>query len=141
MPTVFRTIAILIALMAGLAPGLALAKGSSSYATRFSMVLDWAIQSNNFVRDHITDRELAAHLSQIAAKQVELCSVWTPPEEFRPVHPHLILVLENVERAFFFASRGNLANYRHHFKVIREELRMVDALLGKYRLKLPEPPR
>ena len=52
----------------------------------------------------------------------------TPPEPYRQLHPHFLLVLENVERSFHFAAKGQLAGYRRHQKIVRKELNLLEAL-------------
>jgi len=118
----------------------AAAETKTEYANRFVMVLDWVKKTSNFMRDHINDKGLARHLQDLAARQVDLSSVLTPPEEWKPIHPHFLLVLENTERAFYFAARGELASYRRHSHIMREELRMVETLIARNRIQLPDPP-
>ncbi len=132
---------LLAAFFLAVQPNSVSAENKFEYANKFVFVMDWAIKSNNYLRQHITDRGLAKHLQEIALKHVELCSVWTPPEEFKPLHPHFVLLLENAERAYFYAGKGTLSGYRKHHRVMRSEMRMIDALIDKYRIKLPEAPR
>jgi len=111
------------------------------YANRFVYVMDWVVKSNNYLREHITDRKLAKYMNEIALRHVEMCRLWTPPEEFRDLHPHFIIMLENAERAFYYAGTGVLSGYRKHHRILRNELRLVDALLDRNRITLPEAPR
>jgi len=80
-------------------------------------------------------------MHQVAQRQVELSTLWTPPEEFKALHPHFIIMLENAERAFFFAGKGAMSGYRKHHRILRNELRLVDALLDKHKIRLPDAPR
>ncbi len=117
------------------------AETKAEYATRFVMVLDWVKKTSNYMRDHLNDKGLARHLQDLAARQVEESGLLTPPEEWKPVHPHLILVAENAERAFFFVEKGDMAGYRRHTRIVREEIRILETLLDKQHLQLPAPPQ
>ena len=60
----------------------------------------------------------------------------TPPPPYTVFHPHFLLVLENIERSFFFASQGKLSHYRRHERVVRRELQILEAMAQQKRLDL-----
>jgi len=136
---VILTVSMLLCMLAPAREASAELKGE--YANRLVYVMDWVVKSNNYLREHITDRKLAKYMNEIALRHVEMCRLWTPPEEFRDLHPHFIIMLENAERAFYFAGTGVLSGYRKHHRILRNELRLVDALLDRNRITLPEAPR
>jgi hypothetical protein len=53
-------------------------------------------------------------------------------------HPHLLLVLENYERAVDFANEGNFKKFVEHLNTAREEEQTFRAVLKELRYTLPE---
>lgn len=114
------------------------AQGESKleYQNRFKMMIDFAVRSNEYVRQHLSDRTLAAYAAEMAAQNAQSAERMTPPPRYAMVHPHFLLVLENIERSFAYASKGKLDRYRHHQKVVRKELHMLESLAEREGLEL-----
>jgi hypothetical protein len=53
-------------------------------------------------------------------------------------HPHLLLVLENCERAADAASEGNFKKFMEHLMAARDEERTFRALIAELGYTLPE---
>jgi hypothetical protein len=62
----------------------------------------------------------------------------TPSKRLSTAHPHLLLVVENVERALDAAGRNDMASFRQRMRTVREELAILDNVLKQLKLKLPE---
>ena len=60
----------------------------------------------------------------------------TPPERYVLLHPHFLLVLENIERSFFYAARGDLKRYRRYQKIVRKELHLLETMAEREQLEL-----
>ena len=112
------------------------AESKQEYQNRVRVMFDYAVRMNDYVRNHLGDRRLAAYAQSMAEQNAVEAERMTPPDNYRMVHPHFLLVLENVERSFFFGSKGDMAKYRQHQKIVRKELDMVEVLAEKAGLEV-----
>jgi hypothetical protein len=131
-----KAMAIPILLAAALAVPGARAESKKEYQNRFRLMLDYAVRTNEYVRQRLGDRKLAAYAHAMAERNAGEAERMTPPAQYALLHPHFLLVLENIERSFFFVQKGDLAQYRHHQKVVRRELQLLEALAERERLEL-----
>lgn len=120
-------------LLAGASAG---AESKREYENRFRLMLDLAVRMNEYVRQHLGDRSLGDYAQRIAEKNARAAEKMTPPEQFELLHPHFLLVLENIERGFHYASEGRLDRYRHHQKVVRKELHVLEMMAEREGLGL-----
>ena len=122
-------------LVMGMAGGV---RGESKrdYQNRFRMMFDYAVRANEYVRQHLGDRSLSTYAQKMAAENVDAAEQMTPPKGYTEIHPHFLLVLENIERSFYYASKGKLDRYRAHQKTVRAELHMVETLAERKGLQL-----
>ncbi len=123
-------------LAAQLASQTALGENKKEYQNKFRLMLDYAVRTNEYVRRHLGDKSLVAYAQAMAEKNATQAERMTPPKKYTMIHPHFLLVLENIERSFFFAMKGDLANYRRHQKVVRRELHLLEALAEREHLDL-----
>ena len=87
--------------------------------------------------EHLDADELMRRFLETMAEQnATQAERMTPPDNYRMLHPHFLLVLENIERSFHYAAKGDLAKYRQHQKIVRKELNLVEALAEKENLEL-----
>jgi hypothetical protein len=106
------------------------------YQNRFRLMLDFGVRTNEYVRQHLGDRSLATYAHSMAERNAAAAEQMTPPESYALLHPHFLLVLENIERSFYHASQGRLERYRHHQKVVRKELHVLEGLAERSHLQL-----
>jgi len=111
------------------------------YLTQLAFVLEGARRVVVFGEAHSGDTELSRFIYPLAEHYVEMAGRMTPGERLKIVHPHLLLVVENVERAFSAAREGDHHAFRQHVRTIREELSTLDAVLRHLKVRLPEPVR
>ncbi len=111
------------------------------YLTQLSFVLEGARRVLLFGEAHASEPEMARFLYPLSAQYVELASKMTPGERLQLVHPHLLIVVENVERAVNAAAHQHLQAFRQHVRTIREELATLEAVLKHLKVRLPEPAR
>jgi hypothetical protein len=114
------------ALLARLAP--AAAETKSEYENRFQVMLDWAVRADEFVHGHLGDKQLSAYARDMAELNATAAERMTPPPQYAALHPHFLLVLENIERSFHYAALGVMDKYRFHQKVVRKELTLLETL-------------
>jgi hypothetical protein len=124
-----RTLAAPLVLLLALATGGgAEAETRREYENRLQVMVDLCVRLDEYVRQHLGDRSLAAYAQTIALQTVTAAERMTPPKNLVHLHPHLVLVLENIERSFHHAAESRMERYRHHQKVVRKELHLLEAL-------------
>ena len=111
------------------------------YLTQLSFVLEGSRRALLFGEAHAADPEMARFIYPLSETYVELAGKMMPGDKLKLVHPHVLIVVENVERAFNAASHGDLHAFRQHVRTIREELATLDAVLKHLKIRLPEPVR
>lgn len=112
------------------------AESKQEYQNRIRVMFDYAVRMNDYVRNHLGDRKLGAYAQSMAEQNAIEAERMTPPDCFRMLHPHFLLVLENIERSFYFAAKGDMGKYRRHQKIVRKELNLVDALAERANIEL-----
>lgn len=111
------------------------------YLTQLSFVLEGARRILLFGEAHAADPEMSRFAYSLSEQYVELAGKMTPGERLRIVHPHLLIVVENVERAFNASAHGDKHAFRQHVRTIREELATLEAVLKHLKVRLPETAR
>lgn len=112
------------------------AEGVKEYENRFRLMLDYAVRIDEYVRQRLGDKGLAAYAQAMAERNAAEAERMTPPQQYALLHPHLLLILENIERAFYFAARGNLDKYRYHEKTVRKEVQLLEAIAEREHIDL-----
>jgi hypothetical protein len=107
------------------------AESQREYETRYEVMLQYAVNINEYVRRHLQDKRLCAYAEEMTATNARFAEQMTPPDAYSELHPHFLLVLENVERSFYYAAQGNLGRYRHHQKIVNKELSILEALADR----------
>jgi hypothetical protein len=116
--------------------GTSYGESNKEYKNKFLLMLDHAVHVNDYVRQRLGDKNLARYAHAMAETNASAAEKMTPPTKYAMLHPHFLLVLENVERSFYFAEKGDLARYRHHQKMVRKELQLLEALADRERVDL-----
>ena len=106
------------------------------YKHKFMLMLDHAVHVNDYLRQRLGDKSLALYTHAMAETNASEAEKMTPPSKYAMLHPHFLLVLENIERSFYFAKKGDLLHYRHHQKMVRKELQLLEALADRERVDL-----
>ena len=112
------------------------AESKQEYQNRIRVMFDYAVRMNDYVRNHLGDRKLGDYAQSMAERNAVEAERMTPPDNYRMLHPHFLLVLENIERSFHYASKGDMAKYRQHQRIVRKELNLVEALAEQANLEL-----
>ncbi len=123
---------VMLSLMSATAGG----QSKREYQNRFRLMLDFAVRTNEYVRRQLGDRSLSLYSHAMAEKNATEAEKMTPPKPYALLHPHFLLVLENIERSFFFAARGEMGRYRHHQRIVRKELQLLEAMAERENLEL-----
>lgn len=129
-------------LLAALLVGLALLLSTSpclagSYLNRAALLLEASRAERDMVRPRVQDKELVEVAHEIAAARSETARRMQVPEEVVAAHPHLLLVLENTERAFAAALERNYQRFAEHIDRARAEDATFRAIIDKLGYSLP----
>jgi hypothetical protein len=104
-------------------------------------LVDGARRLIAFSENNLDDRELLKFAHPLAERYVEMAGHMLPPPRSAVVHPHLLLVVENLERALDSAVAADTAGYQKRIRIARDELANLEAVLKQLKLRLPESPR
>ena len=130
---------LLFGLAAGLLGlGLPRVAWAGSYLNRAALLLTGAGRDADYLRDHVTDRELAQVIHKLAVARLDAAGNMEVPKEVALAHPHLLLVLENYERAADSAREGQTQRFVIYQLRAREEERTLHGVLKQLGWSLPE---
>ncbi|HEU4409203.1 MAG TPA: hypothetical protein VFS43_28350 [Polyangiaceae bacterium] len=107
------------------------------YLDRAGLLVGEMHRANEFLQAHAGDKELAALVREGAEARVRAARKMSVPKEVVPMHPHLLLALENAERAAAAAQEGTLERFGHHLRVSRDEESVFRAMLAQQKYELP----
>jgi len=108
------------------------------YLAELALTLEGARRVMLWVETHPGDPDFARFAYPLAERYVEMAGHLTPSSRLVAAHPHLLLVVENVERAVEAASLGEMTVFRQRARTVREELAILDNVLKQLKFKLPE---
>lgn len=110
---------------------------AGSYLNRAALLLTQAADDADYLRIRVTDRELASVIHKLAVARVEAAGSMDVPKEVALAHPHLLLVLENYERASDAASEGQTQRFVIYQQRARDEERTLRGVLKQLGWALP----
>ncbi|MBW2458866.1 MAG: hypothetical protein JRI68_30480, partial [Deltaproteobacteria bacterium] len=87
---------------------------SGSYLNRAALLLEGSRAERDMVLPRSNDKELVRVVHGIAQARAREARTMGVPKSVVAAHPHLLLVLENSERAFAAALDGNHAKFVDH---------------------------
>jgi hypothetical protein len=111
---------------------------AGSYLNSSAILLAQALVEAEYLRARINDRELAELLHHLADARLEAAKGILVPKEVVLAHPHLLLVLENYERAADAATRGGISQFLVYQQRARDEDRTFRGVLKQLGYTLPE---
>lgn len=114
------------------------ARRDRTYLVQLALSLEGARRLVLWVETHANDPEIARFAYPLAERYVDMAGHMVPSKKLSTAHPHLLLVLENVERALAAAGQGDLAAFRQRTRTVREELSILDNVLKQLKVRLPE---
>ncbi|HSN96802.1 MAG TPA: hypothetical protein VLS89_00845 [Candidatus Nanopelagicales bacterium] len=132
-----RVLAALVVLLSALF--VALPAWAGSYLDRASLLLEEARREGDLLQPRTHDRELVLIVQALAEARVKAARKMECPAAVTKAHPHLLLVLENSERAADAAAQGNFKKFMDHLTAARNEDRTFRAIIAQLGYTLPEP--
>jgi len=112
---------------------------AGTYLNSAALLLAQAGNEANYLRARINDKELAELIHKLANARLEAAKGMLVPKEVVQAHPHLLLVLENYERAADAATRGEAEKFLVYQQRARDEDRTFRGVLKQFGYALPDP--
>jgi hypothetical protein len=111
---------------------------AGSYLDRAALLLDEARREGDMLQPRTNDKEMVLIVKALAEARAKVGRKMEVPAAVVRAHPHLLLVLENCERAADAASEGNFKKFMEHLMAARDEERTFRALVAELGYTLPE---
>ena len=118
--------------------GLSAAALAGTYLNSAALLLAQANNEADYLRARINDKELAELIHKLADARLEAAKGMLVPKEVVQAHPHLLLVLENYERAADAATRGEAEKFLVYQQRARDEDRTFRGVLKQFGYALPD---
>jgi hypothetical protein len=110
---------------------------AGSYLDRASLLVTSTDEELSYLRRKHTDIELARLIHEIALARLEAAKQMSVPPEVILAHPHLLMMLENAERAAFSAAEKRQEHFMKHLRLQREETELFRSILRHLGWDLP----
>jgi len=110
---------------------------AGSYLDRAALMLEQARSEGDFLKPRTFDKELVIVVKATAEARARVARKMEVPAVVAKAHPHLLLVLENYERAVTAADEGNFKKFNEHVHAARDEERNFRAILKELGYTLP----
>jgi hypothetical protein len=111
---------------------------AGTYLNSAALLLVQSSKEGDYLRAHIGDKELSELIHKLASARLEAAKGMVVPKEVVQAHPHLLLVLENYERAADAATRGEAQKFLVYQQRARDEERTFRGVLKQFGYALPE---
>jgi hypothetical protein len=115
----------------------ALPAWAGSYLDRAALLLDQAHKEGDMLQPRTFDKELVMVVKAMTEARARVARKMEVPAVVAKAHPHLLLVLENYERAVAAAGEGNFKKFVEHVYAARDEDRNFRAILKELGYTLP----
>lgn len=109
----------------------------TSYINQVVLILDWVDRTDSWIVTHLIDTKLLQFTHSIAENYVEIGNKLSPPPELVSIHPHILLLLENMERSLFYGARGDRRRYLRYRKMLIDESRIIDEIVEELHINIP----
>ncbi len=111
---------------------------SGSYLDRAALLLDESRKEGDVLEPRTFDKETVLVIKAMAEARVKVGRSMIVPEKVAKAHPHLLLVLENNQRAAEAAADGNFKKVVERLTAAREEEKNFRAILTELGYALPD---
>ncbi len=118
--------------------GLPLPAFAGSYLDRAAILLDEARKEGDLLQPRTQDKEMILVIKALSEVRARVARKMEIPAAVGKAHPHLLLVLENYERAAESASEGNFGKFMEHLTTARDEEKIFRAVLSELGYAMPE---
>ncbi len=111
---------------------------AGSYLDRAALLLEEARREGDMLLPRTYDKEMVLVIKALTEVRVKVARKMEIPAQVAKAHPHLLLVLENYERAADAASEGNFKKFVEHLNTARDEDKTFRAVLAELHYTLPD---
>jgi len=111
---------------------------AGTYLNSAAFLLAQGSKEGDYLRVHMGDKELADLIHKLANARLDAAKNMLVPKEVVQAHPHLLLVLENYERAADAAMRGEAEKFLIYQQRARDEDRTFRGVLKQFGYTLPD---
>ncbi len=111
---------------------------AGSYLDRAALLINEASHACNALRTRLGDRELSHVVHEISLARLDAASHMQVPKEIAFAHPHVLMVLENYERASDAAEHGEAQRFLVHLQKATEEERILKSVVEQLGWALPK---
>ncbi len=116
-------------------PGLAF---GGSYLDRAALLVNESSHEVNVLRTRLGDKEFARVVHSMSQSRLEAASHMQVPKEIALAHPHVLMVLENYERASDAAEHGEAQRFLVYLQKATEEERILRQIVEQLGWQLPK---
>lgn len=110
---------------------------AGSYLDRAGFLLFEANAELDLLRRKLYDRELARMIHELTVARLRAAGSMLVPKEVAQAHPHLLLCLENCERAAGAAADRNQKEFLKFLRLARDEEQLFRGILKQLGWELP----
>ncbi len=110
---------------------------AGSYLNRAALLLEGARSERDMVLPRSNDKELVRVVHGIAEARAREARTMSVPKLVVAAHPHLLLVLENCERAYAAALDGKHEKFVDHILRARQEDKTFRSIIRKLGYTVP----
>jgi len=111
---------------------------AGSYLDRAALMLDESRREGDMLQPRTHDKEMVLVVKALAEARARVGRKMEVPAAVAKAHPHLLLVLENWERAADAASEGNFKKFMEHLMIARDEDRTFRVIIAELGYTLPD---
>lgn len=111
---------------------------AGTYLNSAAFLLAQGSKEGDYLRAHMGDKEMADLIHKLANARLDAAKSMLVPKEVVQAHPHLLLVLENYERAADSATRGEAQKFMVYQQRARDEDRTFRGVLKQFGYSLPD---
>jgi hypothetical protein len=111
---------------------------SGSYLNRAALLLDGSKAERDVVASRSDDKELLEMVYAVAQARTAAARRMDVPKGVASAHPHLLLVMENTERAYEAALAGEKEKFVQHLTRARAEDKTFRSLIAELGYTLPK---
>ncbi len=111
---------------------------AGTYLNSAALLLNQGSTEAEYLRARVYDKELADLIHKLANARLEAAKTILVPKEVVQAHPHLLLTLENYERAADAATRGETEKFLVMHQKARDEDRTFRGVLRQFGYSLPD---
>jgi hypothetical protein len=112
---------------------------AGTYLDRAALLVSAADEELGYLRRKANDLDMARMIHRVAVARLAAASEMAVPPEVVQAHPHLLLLLENCERAANAVIEKRAEQFQKFLRLAREEEELFRAVLRHLGWTLPRP--